>query len=136
MLQGIDAELHEAFEVKLLHVLRMGLQDHLELVVVLHPVRVLAVPAVGRAAGRLDIGRGPGLGSENAEKGRRMEGPRADLDIVRLVNDASLRRPVILQRQYNFLKCQVIASIRRIEKESKCAKKIECYYTKIPYLVK
>jgi hypothetical protein len=65
-----------------------------------------------------------------------MERPGSDLKVIGLVDDAALGRPVILQGQYKILKCQVIASIRETEKESKCAEKTECYYTKIPYLVK
>ena len=65
-----------------------------------------------------------------------MEGTCTDLNIVGLMNDAALRSPVILQGQYKLLKCQIISSVRKTEKESECAEKIECYYTKIPYLVK
>jgi hypothetical protein len=136
MLQGIDAEPDQAFKVQFLYILRMGLQDHLELIIVLHPVGVLAVTAIGRPARRLYIGGAPGLGTEYTQKGGWMEGTCTDLNIVGLMNDAALRSPVILQGQYKLLKCQIISSVRKTEKESECTEKIECYYTKKPYLVK
>ena len=74
----------------------MGLQDHLELVVMLHAVGVLAVAAVGRPAGRLNIGGAPRFGPEDPQKSGGMEGAGADLGIIGLVDDAALRSPVVL----------------------------------------
>jgi hypothetical protein len=52
-----------------------------------------------------------------------MEGACTDLNIVGLMNDAAFRCPVILQGQYKLLKCQIISSVRKTEKESECTKK-------------
>jgi hypothetical protein len=50
--RGIDADRLQAAEVELLQVLRVGLQDHLVLVVLVQPVGVLAVaPSAGRRDG-------------------------------------------------------------------------------------
>ena len=57
----VDADRGEAAEVQLLQVGRARLQDHLILVIMLQPVGVLAIAAVGRAAARLDEGGVPRL---------------------------------------------------------------------------
>ena len=97
--RGIDAERREAAEIKILAVGGRRLQDHLELVIMLQPVGVFAVAAVGRSARGLDIGGAPRLRPERAQRRRRMEGARADLDIVGLQDHAALLRPKALQRQ-------------------------------------
>ena len=90
----VDAERAQAAEILVLHVLGRGLQDHLELIVVLEPVGVLAVAAVARPAGRLHVGRAPGLGPQAAQRGRGMEGAGADLHVVGLQDDAAALRPI------------------------------------------
>ena len=87
------------FEVEVLDVGRRRLQDHLELVVVLQPVRVLAVAAVLRPARGLHVGGVPRLRPERAQRGRRVEGAGADLHVVGLQDDAALVGPEALQRQ-------------------------------------
>ena len=95
----IDADRGERFQIELLEVRRRRLQDHLELVVVLQPVRVLAVAAVLRPARGLHIGRVPRLGPERAQRGRRMEGAGAHFHVIGLQDHAALIRPEALQRQ-------------------------------------
>ena len=107
---GIDADGLQRIEIKLLHVGRRRLQDHLELVIVLQPVGVLAIAAVLGAARGLHIGGVPGLGPERAQRGGRMEGARADFHVVGLQDDAALIRPVLLQRQD-----QALERARRVE---------------------
>ena len=75
------------------------LQDHLELVKLLHAVRVLAVAPVGRAPRRLDEGDVPRLGPDRAQERRRVVGARADLRVVRLDDEAAALRPEALQRE-------------------------------------
>ena len=48
--QRVEADVLERAQVQFLEVVRVRLQDHLELVVVLQTVRVFAVAAVSRAA--------------------------------------------------------------------------------------
>ena len=85
------------FEVEVLQVRRVRLQDHLVLVIMLQPVRVLAVAAVLRPARGLDIGGAPGLRPERAQRRGRMERARADLHVVGLQDDAALLGPEPLQ---------------------------------------
>ena len=99
MLQRIDADRGEAAEIELLQVRRARLQDHLILVIMLEPVRILAVAAVGRAAAGLDEGGLPRIGAERAQGRRRVEGARAHLHVVGLEDDAALLAPIIVERQ-------------------------------------
>ena len=94
---GIDADRREAGEIELLAVGRRRLQDDLELIILLQPVGVFAIAAVGRPPRGLDIGGAPRLGPERAQRRRRMEGAGADLDIVGLQDHAALLRPEALQ---------------------------------------
>ena len=55
----VEADRGERLEVEVLEVRRRRLDDHLELVIVLQPVGVLAVAPVVRPPRRLDIGRLP-----------------------------------------------------------------------------
>ena len=100
----------EARQIELLAVGRRRLQDHLELVIVLQPVGVLAVAAVGRPARGLDIGGAPRLGPERAQRRRRMKGAGAHLDIIGLQDHAALPRPEILQLEDQRLKAHGRAS--------------------------
>ena len=106
----IDADGVERLEIELLDVRRRRLQDHLELVIVLQPVRVLAVAAVLRPARGLHVGRVPRLRPERAQRRRRMERAGADFHVVGLQDDAALLRPEVLQRQD-----QALERARRIE---------------------
>ena len=96
---GIDADGVERLQVELLDVRRRRLQDHLELIVVLQPVRVLAVAAVLRPARGLDVGRVPRLRPERAQRGRRMERAGPHLHVVGLQDDAAVVGPIALERQ-------------------------------------
>ena len=111
--ERVDADRLEALQIEVLEVVRRRLEDHLELIVVLQPVRVLAVAPVGRAARRLHVGGPPGLGAERAQRGRGMERPRPDLDVVRLQQDATLVRPEPLQDQDQILKARRCGSDHR-----------------------
>jgi hypothetical protein len=77
-------------EIEVLQVGGRRLQDHLELVIVLQPVGVLAVAAVLGPARGLHIGRVPRLRAERAQRRRRVEGAGADLHVVGLQDDAAL----------------------------------------------
>ena len=75
------------------------LHDDLVLVVVLQPVRVLAVAAVGRAAARLHVGGAPGLRAR-ARAGWSPDGRcRRPSPRRRAAGYAALPRPVALQRR-------------------------------------
>ena len=61
--------------------------------------RVLAVTGVGRASRRLDVGHPIGLRTEHPQKGLRVHGAGADLEVVRLLDDAAAVGPVLRQRE-------------------------------------
>jgi hypothetical protein len=100
----VDTQRIEAVQIKLLAVDRRRLQNHLELVIVLQPVGVLAISAVRRPARRLHEGGPPRLRAERPQCRCRMKGAGADLDIVGLQEDATLGGPVGLQCQDDLLK--------------------------------
>jgi len=106
VLVGVDAERPEGVEVKVEDLQGGGLHDYLELVIVLEPVGVFAVAAVGGTAGRLNVGHVPGLGPEDAEKSSGVKGAGTFFAIVGLLNDATLFCPIPLQREDQILKCQ------------------------------
>src|SRR5260370_34140307 len=93
----IEAERLEALQIELLAIRGRRLQDHLELVIMLQAVRVLAIAAIGRPARRLDEGGAPWLRPERPKGRRRVKGAGTDLDIVRLQDHAALLRPEGLQ---------------------------------------
>ncbi len=96
---GVEADLGERLQVELLDVVGRRLQDHLELVIVLQPVGVLAVAAVAWAARGLHIGGVPGLGAERAQRRGGVEGAGAHLHVVGLQDHAALVGPELLERQ-------------------------------------
>ena len=79
------------------------LQHHLELVVVLQPVGVVAVAAVGGAAGGLGKGDVPGLGPQGPEECGGVVGAGAHLRVVGLHHQAAALRPKLLKRQNDVL---------------------------------
>ncbi len=95
----IDADLRERAQIKFLDVVGRRLQDHLELVIVLQPVRVLAVAPVLRPPRGLHVGGLPRLRPERAQRRRRMKGARAHFHVVGLQDHAALLGPESLQRQ-------------------------------------
>ena len=97
VLRGVDPEALQRIEIEVLNVHGGRLHDHLELVIMLKPVGVLAVAPVGGTARRLDIGDIPGLRTEHPKEGGRVEGSGALLDVVGLLNDTTLFGPVILK---------------------------------------
>jgi hypothetical protein len=97
VLQGVDPEALERIQVELLDVHGRGLHDDLVLVVMLEPVGVLPVTAVGWPPGGLYVGHIPGLGAQGAQKGRRVEGAGADLEVIGLLEDATLVGPVLVE---------------------------------------
>ena len=84
-------------EIEGLEIGRARLQDHLILVIMLEPVRILAVAAVGRAAAGLDVGGLPRIGAEASKGGGGVEGAGAHLDVVGLEDQAALTAPIIVE---------------------------------------
>ena len=103
MVVGVQANGGQRTQVELLGVDRRGLDEHLELIVVLHAVGVLAVAAIGGTAAGLRIAGAPLGGTERAQRGRGMEGTGTDLGVIGLHNDAALLAPVLLEAQDDVL---------------------------------
>src|SRR5208337_4257897 len=108
VLAEVDAECGERVKVQVLHVLRRRLQDDLVLHVLEQPVGVLAISAISGAARGLHIPHTIGLGAKHTQESFRRHGPRADLDVIRLLQNTAMLRPESLQAQYHVLKRQRI----------------------------
>jgi hypothetical protein len=103
MARGIDAQGREALQIHVLDIGRRGFENHLELVIMLQPVGILAIEAVRGPSGWLHIGRPPGLRTDDPKKGGRIEGSGPDLDVVGLDDRASGVGPEALQGQDDVL---------------------------------
>ena len=99
-----DAARLEALQIEVLHLVRRRLQDHLELMVLVEAIRVLAVAAVGRPARRLHVGDVPVRRPEHAQEGLGRHRAGADFQIERLLDEASLPAPVLRQLEDEILK--------------------------------
>jgi hypothetical protein len=73
MLKGIHPEGLQAIEIDLLNIERGGLDDHLILIIVLKPIRILTISAIGRTARRFNISYPPGFGAQDSEESSGME---------------------------------------------------------------
>ena len=104
VLTRIDAARLEAIEIELLHFVGRRLQDHLVLMVLEQPIRVLSEPAVVGTTRWLDVGDAPRLRAEHAEQRLRMRSPGADFEIERLLQQASMGRPERRQLENEILK--------------------------------
>ena len=90
MLFRIDAKTLQRGQVQLLNVVRRRLHDDLELMMLVQAVRIVAVAAVSRAAGRLHICHIPRLRPQYTQKSKRIHGTGALFYIIRLAEDAAL----------------------------------------------
>ena len=100
----VDADGFERAEIERLKVRRRGFDQHLILIIVLQPVRVVAIATVRRAARRLHIGRRPGVRAEAPQRRRRVKRARADLHIIGLQHGAALGGPIGLEAENDLLK--------------------------------
>ncbi len=96
VLARIDAERFERLEIQLLRIAWVGLENDLKLGMQLEAVGVLAVAPVIGADRRLDVTDVPRFGSEHAQEGVGIHRPCADLGVVRLGDQASVRCPEVL----------------------------------------
>src|SRR3546814_4134573 len=80
--------------------------DLLILVIMLEPVGILAVAAVGRAAARLNEGGIPRIGAERTQRRRGVKGARSHLRVIRLEDQTAPIAPVIVERQNHALEAQ------------------------------
>jgi len=103
VLGEVDAEGLEALDVEVLHLGGAGLEDHLELEVLVDAEGVLTVAAVRRASAGFHVGHVPGLGAQGTEESERVHGARALLQVVGLADEAAPVGPEPLQAEDEFL---------------------------------
>src|SRR5690606_12135237 len=82
------------------------LEHDLVLVVVLEPVRILAIATVLRSARWLHVGRAPRFRADRAQERGGVERACADLHVVRLQKCAALEVPILLQAQDQLLEAE------------------------------
>ena len=97
MHQRVDTDVAQRIQIQLLDIGRVRLEHHLELIIMLQTVGVLAIAAIGRAAAGLHIGRVPDFRADRAQEGGRVEGACTYLHVVGLQDYAALLRPEGLQ---------------------------------------
>ena len=104
VLAQINSHRAQRIKIKLLHVFRRRLQDDLELQMFVQPVRILAIAPISGTPRRLDVSHSVRLRPQHPQKCFRRHGPRADLDVIGLLQHASPFRPKGLEPQDEFLK--------------------------------
>src|SRR5207253_6802761 len=93
MFLKIDSDGSEALQIDLLDVGRRWFEDDLKLGVLVQAIGVFAIATVGGPTARLHIRDAVGSGAQDAEKGFGVHGSRADFDVVRLLENATLLHP-------------------------------------------
>ncbi len=104
MLSHRDANGFEAAQVEVLDIVGRRLHQHLELIIVLHTIRIFAITAIGGTAARLYIACAPRIGAERAQRSGRMKRASAYFVVVGLHNNAAVVCPIALQSQDDLLK--------------------------------
>src|SRR5439155_6739654 len=104
VLAQIDPDRLQAFQIQIDHVIRRGLEDYLQLLVLVQPVGIFAVTAIGGPAAGLYIGHAVRIRPKHAQESLRRHGAGADLAIVGLLNHAILRGPITFQLENDLLK--------------------------------
>ena len=99
MLGAVDADGVQTAEIEANEVSGAGLQDHLELVIMLQPIGVFAITTIRRPAAGLHITGVPVIRAQAAQRGGRVEGARAHFEIERLQDYAPLIAPILLERE-------------------------------------
>src|SRR3954470_21642177 len=94
----IDTERAQRFKIKVNDIERGRFEHNLELVVVLHAIRIVAIATILRTARWLHVCCAPGLRSDGSKERRGVRSSGADFHIVRLQNGAAAITPVSLQR--------------------------------------
>ena len=104
MLRRINTQGKQRIEIEFLRVARIGLEDDLELSMLLKAVWVDPVAPVVRSDRRFHVRDTPGLRTEHPQKSGGVHRAGADLGVVRLPNQATLPRPVGLEFENDRLK--------------------------------
>ncbi len=94
----------KTLQINILDVGRRRLEDYLQLRVLIKAIGILAVAAVGGSPAGLSVGDAIRGGPDDAEKSFGMHGARADLDVIRLIENTAAASPEFLQAQNEVLK--------------------------------
>ncbi len=109
MLQRVKPEAGEALEIEILDIGGRRLDHHLKLVVMLEPVGVFAITAIGRPPRGLDIGGFPRFRTQGPQQGGGMEGACPHFHVIRLLQRATLFRPESAEFENDILKIHVLS---------------------------
>ena len=119
LLLQIQAQRLQRAQIQIQDIGRRRLHHHLVLVIVLQPIRVVAIPTVLGPPTGLHVGGLPGLGSDGTQKSCCMRGAGTHFHVIGLHQHTTLRVPVGLQLQDDLLESQhgisarVLAPCRR-----------------------
>ncbi len=97
MILKLQSQILERFEVKLLNIIRTGLDQDLKLIVGAQAVGILAIAPIGRSAAWGHIGGAPGLAVEASQQRRRVKSSCTRRDVVGLYDITPLCCPKLLQ---------------------------------------
>src|SRR5258708_22408295 len=107
-LAQINADRAERLEVKLLHILRRRLQDHLQLQVLEQAVGILPITPISRTPRRLNISNLIRIRPKHAKECLRSHGPGAHFNVIRLLNNRPALSVKGLELEDEFLERQRI----------------------------
>ena len=103
VLAEVNADGFEAAHVLFDDVCGGGLEDDLQLHVFVEAVGVIAIAAIGGATAGLHVAGAVGVGAEGAQEGFGAGGAGTHFHVIRLLNDAAARAPVLFQTEDIFL---------------------------------
>src|SRR5712664_287879 len=106
MFLEMDSDGPKTLEVEILDINRRRFEDDLKLRMLVQTIGIFAIAAVGGPTTRLDVGDAIGIGAKDTEKGFRMHRAGADLDVVRLLEDAALLYPKLGELQDQILEVE------------------------------
>src|SRR6266852_4046108 len=125
-----DAPGAQAPQVNVLNIDRRGLEDYLKLGMLIQPVGVLAVAAVGGPTTGLNISDAISVRAEHAQESFRVHCACAYFDVVRLLQDATLLHPELRELQYQILEIEALRSFLKFyfnfQVVSKSSRVIRC----------
>ncbi len=94
----------EASQILIDHVVGRRLQNHLQLLMLVEPVRIFAIAPVGGTAARLNIRDAIRLRPQHAQERFGTHRARPHLHVVRLLDDRAAVGPIALQFENRILK--------------------------------
>ena len=103
----VEAQYFQTLQIQFLDIVRARFADDLELMMLIQPVRIIAITAIGRTAGRFDVCDVPWFRSQRTQERRRIHCTCPFFYIIRFLDDAALGGPKFLQSEAHFLKVHV-----------------------------